>query len=98
MAPVTLGQAPSLSTFINKSLKQNDIETSIELLISLLKRRQIKNSRPCAIATAELFLRIVGAERIKDAQKLIERIRSVGRRLAAAQPREMAVGNVVRRI
>lgn len=98
MAPTSIGQAPSLSTFINKSLKQNDIETSIELLISLLKRRQIKNSRPCAIATAELFLRIVGAERIKDAQKLIDRIRDVGRRLAAAQPREMAVGNVVRRI
>ena len=98
MAPATIGQAPSLSTFINKSLKQNDIETSIELLISLLKRRQIKNSRPCAIATAELFLRIVGAERIKDAQKLIDRIRDVGRRVAAAQPREMAVGNVVRRI
>ena len=98
MAPSTIGQAPSLSTFLNKSLKQNDIETSIELLISLLKRRQIRNSRPCAIATAELFLRIVGAERIKDAQKLIDRIRDVGRRLAAAQPREMAVGNIVRRI
>lgn len=98
MAPTTIGQAPSLSTFINKSLKQNDIETSIELLISLLKRRQIRNSRPCAIATAELFLRIVGAERIKDASKLIDRIKDVGRRLAAAQPREMAVGNVVRRI
>ncbi len=30
--------------------------------------------------------------------KLIERIQSVGRRLCAAQPREMVVGNIVRRV
>ena len=97
MPSATVGQTPSLSTFL-KSLKQHDIETSIELFISLLKRRQIKNSRPCAIATAELLLRVVAAERIRDAQRLIDRIRDVGRRLAAAQPREMAVGNIVRRV
>lgn len=93
----TWGQTPSLSTFL-KSLKANDIESSIELFISMLKSRQIKNSRPCAIATVHLLLRVVAAERIRDAQALINRIRSVGRRLVAAQPREMAVGNIVRRI
>lgn len=30
--------------------------------------------------------------------KLIERVQSVGRRLVAAQPREMVVGNIVRRV
>jgi len=30
--------------------------------------------------------------------KLIERVQSVGRRLIAAQPREMVVGNIVRRV
>jgi translation initiation factor eIF-2B subunit beta len=34
----------------------------------------------------------------RDAAKLIERVRSVGRRLIAAQPREMVVGNIVRRV
>ena len=97
MPSATVGQAPSLATFL-KSLKQNDIETSIELFISLLKRRQIRNSRQCAIATTHLLLRVVAAERRPDAQKLIERIRDVGRRLVAAQPREMAVGNMVRRV
>lgn len=97
MPAPTLYQTPSLTTFI-KSLKTHDIETSIELLISLLKRRQIKHSRPCALATAELLLRVVSAERIRDASKLLERIRHVGRRLIAAQPREMAVGNIVRRV
>jgi translation initiation factor eIF-2B subunit beta len=90
-------QAPSLSTFL-KSLKQKDIETSIELFISLLQRRQIKNSRPCALATTQLLLRVVAGERTRDAQALIKRIRNVGRRLVAAQPREMAVGNIVRRV
>jgi translation initiation factor eIF-2B subunit beta len=90
-------QVPSLSTFL-KSLKTNTIESSIELLISLLKRRQIKNSRQCALATAHLLRRVVALERISDAQKIIDRIREVGRRLIAAQPREMAVGNIVRRV
>ena len=97
MPASAVGQTPSLSTFL-KSLKHNDIETSIELFISLLKRRQIKNSRPCAIATINLLLRVVGEARTRDAQQLIQRIREVGRRLVAAQPREMTVGNIVRRV
>ncbi|KAK3111139.1 GCD complex subunit gcd7 [Teratosphaeriaceae sp. CCFEE 6253] len=98
MPASTVGPAPSLATFL-KSLKQNDIETSVELLISLLKRRQIKNSRPCATATTHLLLRVVAEPKRKwDAAKLIERIRDVGRRLVAAQPRELAVGNIVRRV
>ncbi|KAK4575320.1 GCD complex subunit gcd7 [Recurvomyces mirabilis] len=97
MPTATVGHTPSLSTFL-KSLKTNDIESSIELLVSLLKRRQIRNSRQCALATTHLLLSVVAKERIRDAQKLIERIKSVGRRLVAAQPREFAVGNIVRRI
>lgn len=97
MPSTTVGQTPSLSTFL-KSLKHNDIESSIELFVSLLQRRQIRNSRPCAIATTQLLLRVVANERTRDAQALIKRIRDVGRRLVVAQPREMAVGNIVRRV
>lgn len=86
-----------MSTFL-KSLKHSNIETSIELLVSLLKRRQIKNSRPCAIATSQLLLRVVANSKTRDAQTLIQRVRDVGRRLVSAQPREMAVGNIVRRV
>lgn len=96
--PVALqNHAPSLATF-TKSLKTNSIEGSIELLISLLKRRQIRHSRQCALATIQLLIRVVAADRTRDASKLIDRIREVGRRLVAAQPREMAVGNIVRRV
>lgn len=89
--------APSLGTFL-KSLKQMEVERAIEAFIALLKRRQIVNSRPCAVATAQLLLKVVGAAKVKDAAALIERVRAVGRRLVAAQPREMAVGNIVRRV
>jgi translation initiation factor eIF-2B subunit beta len=65
---------------------------------SLLKRRQIKNSRPCAIATAHLLLRVVAKFRWTDIGKLLARIQEVGQRLIEAQPREMVVGNIARRV
>lgn len=64
----------------------------------LLKRRQIRHSRSCATATAYLLRRVVTACRTSDSAKLIERVQSVGKRLMAAQPREMVVGNIVRRV
>ncbi|KAL4968995.1 translation initiation factor eIF2B subunit beta [Aspergillus stella-maris] len=88
---------PGLASFL-KSLKTNPIDTSIDNLISLLKRRQIRHSRSCATATAYLLRSVISACRTSDASKLIERVQSVGRRLIAAQPREMVVGNIVRRV
>ncbi len=67
-------------------------------LASLLKRRQIRNSRPCAVATTALLLRVVGEFKGRDPTRLLERIRQVGRRLTSAQPREVVVGNIVRRV
>lgn len=97
MPSATPYQSPSLATFL-KSLKTSPLENSIELLISLLRRRQIKGSRPSALATTHLLRRVVASERSHDAQKLINRIRELGRRLISAQPRELAVGNIVRRV
>lgn len=64
----------------------------------LLKRRQIHGSRPCAIATTYLFLQILEKSNYKSVPQLLERIRGTGRRLIDAQPRELVVGNVVRRV
>lgn len=66
--------------------------------VRLLKRRQIQHSRPCATATAHLLLRVVSAFKWTAIEKLIERIQQVGQRLCAAQPRELVVGNIVRRV
>lgn len=42
--------------------------------------------------------RVVAAFKITDPARLIERVQQVGQKLAAAQPREIAVGNIVRRV
>jgi translation initiation factor eIF-2B subunit beta len=65
---------------------------------SLLKRRQIRHSRLCAIATARLLRKVVASIRGSDPQKFIQRVQDVGKRLIAAQPRELVVGNIVRRV
>ena len=67
-------------------------------LNSLFKRRQIRNALACATATAYLLRRVVEAFKASDVATLIERVREVGRRLIAAQPRELAIGNIVRRV
>lgn len=90
---------PGLTTF-SRSVRNRGtpIESSIENLISLLKRRQIRDSKPCAIATAYLLRRLVETFQFTDVSGLIERVQQVGQRLLAAQPREMAIGNIVRRV
>ena len=36
--------------------------------------------------------------RVTDVSRLIERVQQVGQRLVLAQPKELAVGNIVRRV
>ncbi|KAI9750112.1 MAG: hypothetical protein M4579_006599 [Chaenotheca gracillima] len=103
MPSKTVAVSPGLSSFLKslKASKSQQVEPSIEYLTSLdrlLKRRQIRNSRPCAIATAYLLLRVVSQFRWTEVGQLIERVQKVGRRLCAAQPRELVVGNIVRRV
>jgi translation initiation factor eIF-2B subunit beta len=50
------------------------------------------------MATAHLLLRVVAKFRWTDIGKLLERVQEVGQRLIDAQPREMVVGNIVRRV
>jgi translation initiation factor eIF-2B subunit beta len=41
---------------------------------------------------------VVEAFKVTEVSELIERVRQVGQRLIAAQPRELAIGNIVRRV
>ncbi|EFQ96744.1 translation initiation factor eIF-2B subunit beta [Nannizzia gypsea CBS 118893] len=97
MASMAVSLSPGLSTFL-RNLKVNSIESSIETLISLLKRRQIRQSHSCAVATVYLLMRVVSTYRVYSPEHLIERVQQVGRLIVAAQPREMVVGNIVRRV
>ncbi|KAK9782376.1 putative Initiation factor 2 subunit family protein [Seiridium cardinale] len=97
MAPPKGGYAPTLDKFLD-SLKGKPVEASVESLISLLKRRQIQGSESCALATAHILLQVVARDKWSNVDQLIERVQSVGRKLVAASPRELTIGNVVRRI
>ncbi|KGQ04968.1 putative translation initiation factor eIF-2B subu nit beta [Beauveria bassiana D1-5] len=97
MPSVSAGYAPDLDKLI-KSLKGQPLDASVESLLSLLKRRQIKGSEPCAIATAHILLQVVARSKWQDVDALIDNVSQVGRRLVKAQPTELAIGNIVRRV
>ena len=63
-----------------------------------MKHRQIRGPRSCALATANLLRHVVEASEQAEAPGLIARVQEVGRRLIAAHPAELAIGNVVRRV
>ncbi|GAO19486.1 hypothetical protein UVI_02027240 [Ustilaginoidea virens] len=97
MPSATAGYAPDLEKYI-KSLRGQALEAAVETLISLLKRRQIRGSEPCAVATAHILLQVVARSKWQDVDGLIENVSRIGRRLVQAQPRELVIGNIVRRV
>ncbi|KAI1408508.1 nagb/rpia/CoA transferase-like protein [Hypoxylon sp. FL1857] len=97
MAPPKGGYAPDLDKFLD-TLKSRPVDASVEFLISLLKRRQIRGSEACAIATAHVLLQVVARDKWTDVDQLIGRIQLVGRKLVTAQPHELVIGNVVKRV
>ncbi|KAL6714980.1 GCD complex subunit gcd7 [Lecanora helva] len=98
--PSTLGVAvPNLTAFTRSvRSKGTSLESSTEHLISLLKRRQIRGSKACATATAFLLRRLVETAKVAGVAQLIEKVQRTGQRLIQAQPKEPAIGNIVRRV
>ncbi|KAF3907227.1 hypothetical protein ABW20_dc0102006 [Dactylellina cionopaga] len=91
---------PALSKFL-KVVNTVKADEATEILIGLLKRRQINSSRNVAKATAKLLLRFVSQNRhtkLSEVNGLIKDVRDLGKLLIAAQPREMVIGNIVRRV
>ncbi|KAG6015614.1 hypothetical protein E4U54_003237 [Claviceps lovelessii] len=97
MPSATSGHAPDLEKYL-KSFRGQPLEAAVENLISLLKRRQIRGSEPCAVATAHILLQVVARSKWHDVDGLIDNVSRIGRRLVEAQPRELVIGNIVRRI
>lgn len=64
----------------------------------LLKRRQIRGSEPCAVATAHILLQVVAKSHWQNVDTLIYNISSTGHRLVRAQPKELVIANIVRRV
>ncbi|KIW97188.1 uncharacterized protein Z519_02580 [Cladophialophora bantiana CBS 173.52] len=97
MAPTAASWTPGFASF-QRVLSTEPLETSTTYLVSLLKRRQIRGSKRCAVVTTLLLLRTVELTKQADSVRLIQRVREVGKKLIEAAPHEPAVGNIVRRV
>ncbi|TPX56937.1 S-methyl-5-thioribose-1-phosphate isomerase [Powellomyces hirtus] len=75
-----------------------DIELQVDDLIAKLRRRQTVGSYNVAIATSRLLLKVVSASGCNDVRQLSAEVNHVGSLLQAAQPIELGVGNMVKRV
>jgi translation initiation factor eIF-2B subunit beta len=74
------------------------LEVESEDLVLKLKRREVVGSGAVCTVTAKLLLSYVAKRKYTSVQELLDTIRKVGKRLADAQPMELAIGNIVRRV
>ncbi|KAF8844858.1 nagb/rpia/CoA transferase-like protein [Paxillus ammoniavirescens] len=70
----------------------------VESLAARLRRRQVVGSRETALETVFVLRQVVSKARFSNIDQLVEIIRSVGRKLVEAQPKEYTVGNTVRKV
>ncbi|KAJ6844781.1 translation initiation factor eIF-2B subunit beta-like isoform X1 [Iris pallida] len=78
-----------------------DVQALVNDFVLNLKRRRIEGSHATARQTAEVLRSVVSQQRLTaagQANALIDAVRAVGEQLIAANPVELAVGNIVRRV
>lgn len=95
MAPTQHGHAPTLDSFLHSKLH---LEAAVEQACSLLKRRQIRGPESCALLTAHVLSLVVSKAKWADVDQLLDRVYQAGRKLVDAQPQELVIGNIVRRV
>ena len=67
-------------------------------LVTALRRGALSGSYNVARQTSVLLRKVIGQTRWESGAMLIELIRAIGRGLVSAQPVELALGNITRRI
>ncbi|XP_052723174.1 uncharacterized protein LOC108343748 isoform X3 [Vigna angularis] len=78
-----------------------DVQTLVNDFVNKLKKRKIEGSQATAKLTAELLRSVISQQRVphtNQATALIHAVRAIGEQLIAANPVELAVGNIVRRV
>ncbi|ORX37593.1 putative eukaryotic translation initiation factor 2B subunit 2 [Kockovaella imperatae] len=70
----------------------------VEKVCTRLRRRQIVGSHNIALETAQLIYAIVRVVKFSTLDELLALLKLIGRRLNEANPKELASGNIVRRI
>ncbi|GAO51940.1 IF-2B-domain-containing protein [Saitoella complicata NRRL Y-17804] len=76
----------------------SNVNAAVESLAARLKRKQIRGSHNVALETALVLRQVVSNARWSNQDQLVDQVKEIGRRLVKAAPRELACGNVVRRI
>ncbi|XP_020237955.1 translation initiation factor eIF-2B subunit beta [Cajanus cajan] len=78
-----------------------DVQVLVNDFVNLLKKRKIEGSQATAKQTAELLRSVISQQRLphtNQATALLNAVRAVGEKIIAANPIELAVGNIVRRV
>ncbi|KAK1360451.1 Translation initiation factor eIF-2B subunit beta [Heracleum sosnowskyi] len=78
-----------------------DVQAQVNDFVVKLQKRKIEGSKTTAKLTAELLRSVISQQRMpqtNQAAALIQAIRAVGEQLIRANPVELAVGNIVRRV
>ncbi|KAK4414538.1 Translation initiation factor eIF-2B subunit beta [Sesamum alatum] len=78
-----------------------DVHSLVNECVTKLKKRKVEGSKATAKLTAELLRSFISQQRLphsNQAGSLIDAVKAVGEKLIAANPVELAVGNVVRRV
>ncbi|WCJ39055.1 Translation initiation factor eIF-2B subunit beta [Euphorbia peplus] len=78
-----------------------DVQALVNDFLNKLKKRKIEGSQATARQAAELLRSVISQQRVphtNQAGALIDAIKGVGEQLIAANPVELAVGNIVRRV
>lgn len=78
-----------------------DVQLLVNDFLNKLRKRKIEGSQATARQTAELFRSVISQQRVpytNQAGALIDAVKAVGEQLIAANPVELAVGNIVRRV
>ncbi|KAG0367478.1 hypothetical protein BC939DRAFT_454901 [Gamsiella multidivaricata] len=75
--------------------KNNEL---VDDLVAKLKRRQLVGSSTVAQATLRLLIVVISKSNWTTCNQLVTIVKSVGQRLVQANPTELAVGNIVRRV
>ncbi|KAG7581399.1 Initiation factor 2B-related [Arabidopsis suecica] len=78
-----------------------DVQSTVVEFVNKLRKRKIEGSQATAKCTVELLRSVISHQRVPHANQaaaLIDAVKAVGEQLVAANPVELAVGNVVRRV
>ncbi|KAF8937802.1 eukaryotic translation initiation factor 2B beta subunit [Dissophora ornata] len=75
--------------------KNNEL---VDDLVAKLKRRQLVGSSTVSQATLKLLIVVISKNNWTTCNQLVTLVKSVGQRLVQANPTELAVGNIIRRV